>query len=173
MCTICAEKMQVSSSISSSLESFDELNSISVARGFSSNAAVENEFGSFLGAELDDSLLSRLSVSLGKYYTVPHQTEAGTFESVTELMQHLKSRHCKINMKYSAQQVYEAALQVRDQHAIMAALSGCEEFHDGACLYSLWTSIVLAGFEKVMDKIKTVGKKKKARQEFVNEWNDK
>jgi hypothetical protein len=156
----------------SSLESFDELNSISVARGYSCNASVENEFGSLLdNGWPDESLLKRLSASLGKYYTAPHQEESETFDTVKDLLNRLKNRRCKINIKYTAQQVYDAALGVRDHQAIMFALSGCDEFNDGPCIYSVWTNIVLAGMEKVVDKIKAVGKKKKARQEFVVEWN--
>jgi len=168
--------MQISSSISSSLETFDEtfdeLNSITVATGFTSNASVENEFGSLLGTGgLSDSLLSRLSVSLSKYYTVSTLTDTLTLGSVSDLLVRLQHSRCKITIKYSAQQVYEAALETRDHQAIMFALSACEEVVDGACMHSLWTNIVLAGIDNVLEKIKTVGKKKKARQEFVDEWN--
>jgi hypothetical protein len=163
--------MQFTSSIPSSVEAFDELNSISVARGYSCDACVDNEFGSLLDTGGPDaSLLCRLSMSLGKYYTAPHQTESETFETVKDLLNRLQARRCKINIKYSAQQLFDAALDVRDHQAIMFALSGCEEFNDGECI-KVWTNIVLAGVEKVIDKIKAVGKKKKARQEFVLEWN--
>lgn len=166
--------MQISSSIPSSveqsLESFDELNSVSVVRGFSSNATVENEFGSFIAsADLDETVLSRLSTTLGKYYTWNEPCSTEKFDNVLDLMHHLKFKHCKPTIKYSAQQVFEAALVVRDNHAIMIALSGCQEFNDN--IINIWTGIVINGVEKVLEKIKTVGKKKSSRQEFINEWN--
>lgn len=166
--------MQISSSIPTSvdqsLESFDELNSVSVSRGFSSYATVENEFGSFLqNAELDDMLLTRLSASLGKLYSWADHIDVGKFENVLDLMHHLKSKHCKPTIKYSVQEVYESALIVRNQHAIMIALSGCQEFNDN--IQIVWTNIVVDGVEKVLDKIKTVGKKQKLRQDFLKEWN--
>jgi hypothetical protein len=171
--------MKNSPSIPLSTESFaetDELTSLSVTRGFAIGIPVSDEYGSCFAEsrEFKERFLARLSVSLGKYYNpMTISNDLQTAHTVANLMHQLSNnRHCKIDLKYSLQQVYDAAMEFRDPVSIMIAASGTTEaLEDGSCIQELWTDIVLNGVGKVVEKIKAIGKKKKARNEFIQEWN--